>query len=94
MDAYADDCEFSDDFASFGGPGATARFKRNVANLGALLCAFWGVLFCCVKEARGAVEILTVTLPKKTSLLLTPSNLTMSIASSVACIKARTCASM
>jgi hypothetical protein len=37
MDAYADDCKYSDDFAAFDGPGATARFKKNVANLGGLL---------------------------------------------------------
>ena len=37
MDAYADDCRFSDDFAAFGGAGALPRFKKNVANLGALL---------------------------------------------------------
>ncbi|KAI8463095.1 MAG: SOUL heme-binding protein [Monoraphidium minutum] len=37
MDAYADDCRYSDDFAAFGGPGATRRFKQNVANLGGLL---------------------------------------------------------
>ena len=27
----------SDDFAAFAGPGATPRFKKNVANLGVLL---------------------------------------------------------
>jgi len=37
MDAYADDCKYSDDFAAFAGPGATSRFKKNVANLGGLL---------------------------------------------------------
>jgi hypothetical protein len=37
MAAYADNCEFSDDFAAFGGAGATQRFKKNVANLGGLL---------------------------------------------------------
>jgi hypothetical protein len=37
MDAYADDCRYSDDFAAFGGPGATARFQKNVSNLGSLL---------------------------------------------------------
>lgn len=37
MEAYADDCNYSDDFAAFGGPRATARFKKNVANLGGLL---------------------------------------------------------
>lgn len=42
MDAYADDCKYSDDFAAFGGPGSTPRFKKNVANLGALL---WVIIF-------------------------------------------------
>ncbi len=37
MEAYADDCRYSDDFAAFEGPGSTPRFKTNVANLGGLL---------------------------------------------------------
>lgn len=34
MAAYADNCQFADEFASFSG---TPRFKRNVANLGGML---------------------------------------------------------
>lgn len=37
MEAYADDCLFSDDFASFQGAGSLGRFRKNVKNLGGAL---------------------------------------------------------
>lgn len=34
LSLWQDNCTFSDPFSSFGGPGSSARFKRNADNLG------------------------------------------------------------